>query len=132
MPHTDCFFLVLILRHHYDNQKRIIDLVMSLTEDGSNIRGQLGDFKNKISIADDEKNMLFRDIDELLIHWHNYAKTTDNKSLHQFKNAMALCMKFILRIELYSQCQIKYLHQGRFKFQGSWCHFVVMGNTGSL
>jgi hypothetical protein len=43
-----------------------------------------------ISNYDDEKNMLFRDIDELLIHWRNYAKTTNNKSLHQFKNAMAL------------------------------------------
>ena len=76
---------------HDDNQKRIINLVMSLTEDGSNIKRQLEAFKNQISIADDdEKNMLFRDIDELLIHWRNYAKTTNNKSLHQFKNAMAL------------------------------------------
>ena len=81
---------------HDDNQKRIIDLVMSLIEDGSNIKRQLEAFKNQISknqisIADDdEKNMLFRDINELLIHWRNYAKTTDNKSLHQFKNAMAL------------------------------------------
>jgi DNA helicase-2/ATP-dependent DNA helicase PcrA len=69
---------------------------MSLIEDGSNIKRQLEAFKNQISknqisIADDdEKNMLFRDINELLIHWRNYAKTTDNKSLHQFKNAMAL------------------------------------------
>jgi hypothetical protein len=40
---------------------------MSLTEDGSNIKRQLEAFKNQISIADDdEKNMLFRDIDELL------------------------------------------------------------------
>ena len=34
--------------------------------------------------------MIFNDIDELLSHWHIYAKNTDNKSLHQFKNAMAL------------------------------------------
>jgi DNA helicase-2/ATP-dependent DNA helicase PcrA len=54
---------------HDDNQKRIINLVMSLTEDGSNIKRQLEAFKNQISI---------------------------------------------------------------FKFQGSWCHFVVMGNIGSL
>lgn len=34
--------------------------------------------------------MIFNDINELLKHSHNYAKKTDNKSLHQFKNAMAL------------------------------------------
>lgn len=74
-----------------DNQKGIINLVISLTEDGGNIKKQFEIFKNHLSISDDdEKNMLFRDIDELLIHWHNYAKTTDNKFLHQFKNAMAL------------------------------------------
>jgi len=75
-----------------DNQKGIVNLVMSLAEDGRDIKKQLEAFKEQTSIADDddEKNMLFRDIDELLIHWHNYAKTTDNKSLHQFKNAMAL------------------------------------------
>ncbi|MCU7940888.1 MAG: ATP-dependent helicase, partial [gamma proteobacterium symbiont of Bathyaustriella thionipta] len=66
-----------------DNQKRVVDLVMSLAEDGSNIKKQFEVFKEHISITDnDEKNMLFRDIDELLIHWHNYAKTTDNKTLH--------------------------------------------------
>jgi DNA helicase-2/ATP-dependent DNA helicase PcrA len=76
---------------HNDNQKAVINLVILLSDNGSNIKSQLEAFKNQISIADDdEKNMLFRDIDELLIHWHNYAKTTDNKSLHQFKNAMAL------------------------------------------
>lgn len=74
-----------------DNQKAVVELVVSLVEDGNNIKNQLEAFKVQISITDDdEKNMLFRDIDELLIHWHNYAKTTDNKSLHQFKNAMAL------------------------------------------
>jgi len=74
-----------------DNRKGIVNLVISLADDGSNLKSQLETFKKKISVTDDdEKNMLFRDIDELLIHWHNYAKTTDNKSLHQFKNAMAL------------------------------------------
>ena len=73
------------------NQKAVINLAISLAEDGANIKRQLETYKQQISITDDdEKNMLFRDIDELLIHWHNYAKTTDNKSLHQFKNAMAL------------------------------------------
>ena len=34
--------------------------------------------------------MILNDINEILKHWHNYAKKTDNKSLQQFKNAMAL------------------------------------------
>ena len=41
-------------------------------------------------LCTNEKSMIFYDIDELLKHWHNYAKKTDSKSLHQFKNAMAL------------------------------------------
>jgi DNA helicase-2/ATP-dependent DNA helicase PcrA len=73
-----------------DSQKKMIRLVISLAEDGSNIKKQLETYKETVSIADDEKNMLFGDIDELMIHWRNYATTTDQKSLHQFKNAMAL------------------------------------------
>ncbi len=76
---------------HDDNQKAVINLVISLSDTGSNIKSQLEAYKAQIAISDDdEKNMLFRDVDELLIHWHNYAKATDYKSLHQFKNAMAL------------------------------------------
>ncbi len=74
-----------------NNQKAVIYLVISLSDNGSNIKSKLEAYKAQIAISDDdEKNMLFRDVDELLIHWHNYAKTTDHKSLHQFKNAMAL------------------------------------------
>ncbi|MDP0588086.1 MAG: ATP-dependent helicase [Candidatus Endonucleobacter bathymodioli] len=76
---------------HDDSQKIVINLVMSLVDDGSNIKNELEAYKEQIAITDDnEKDMLFRDIDELLDHWHNYAKVTDNKSLQQFKNAMAL------------------------------------------
>ena len=39
---------------------------------------------------DNARKMIFDDIDELLKHWSHYAKKTDNKSLHQFKNDMAL------------------------------------------
>jgi len=74
-----------------NNQKAIIKLVLSLTEEGVNFKRKLNEYKQRIVLDDvDEKNMFFSDIDELLIHWCNYAKTTDNKSLHQFKNAMAL------------------------------------------
>ncbi|RZB31827.1 MAG: DNA helicase II / ATP-dependent DNA helicase PcrA [Desulfobacteraceae bacterium Eth-SRB1] len=71
--------------------KKLIKLVIELDDDGSNIKKALERFRDDLSIEDEnEKNMIFHDINELLKHWHNYAKKTDNKSLHQFKNAMAL------------------------------------------
>ena len=71
--------------------KNIIILVISLRDDGSNLKKALESFRDSITIEDEnDKNMIFNDINELLSHWHNYAKKTDNKTLHQFKNAMAL------------------------------------------
>ena len=72
--------------------KGIITLVSELNDDGSNLkRGVFESLKDNINIEDEnEKNMIFNDINELLKHWHNYANKTDNKSLHQFKNSMAL------------------------------------------
>jgi len=72
-------------------QKKIVELVQSLDEDGSNFIKNIDNYKKQISESNDnEKKMIFNDIDELVKHWHIYAKSTDNKSLHQFKNAMAL------------------------------------------
>ncbi len=71
--------------------KNLITLVTKLRDDGSNIKWALESFWDNLNIKDEnEKNMIFNDIKELLKHWHNYAKKTDNKSLHQFKNSMAL------------------------------------------
>ena len=71
--------------------RNIINSVIELSDDGSNLKRVLEKLKENLCIEDEnEKYMIFHDIDELLIHWHNYAKKTDNKSLHQFKNAMAL------------------------------------------
>ncbi len=71
--------------------KELIELVTKLGEDGSNIIMMLEDFRDNLNVeGENEKNMIFNDIEELLKHWRNYAKNTDNKSLHQFKNAMAL------------------------------------------
>lgn len=71
--------------------KNLIELVAELHDDGSNIKGVLENFRDNLIIKDEnEKNMIFNDINELLKHWYNYAKKTDNKSLHQFKNSMAL------------------------------------------
>jgi len=72
-------------------EKKIVGLVESLNEDGSNFIKNIENYKTQILESNDnEKKMIFNDIDELLKHWHIYAKNTDNKSLHQFKNAMAL------------------------------------------
>ncbi|HZK61722.1 MAG TPA: ATP-dependent helicase, partial [Anaerovoracaceae bacterium] len=71
--------------------KKIIKLVTELNDDGSNIKQALEIFRDNLNIEDEnEKTMIFNDINELLKHWYNYAKKTDNKSLHQFKNSMAL------------------------------------------
>ena len=71
--------------------KSIVTLVFTLSEDGADLRRALEKYRDDVTIEDeDEKSMVFNDINELLRHWHNYAKKTDNKSLHQFKNAMAL------------------------------------------
>jgi len=71
--------------------KNLITLVTKLSNDGSNLKQILEKFKDNLSVENEnEKYMIFNDIDELLKHWRNYAKKTDNKSLHQFKNAMAL------------------------------------------
>jgi DNA helicase-2/ATP-dependent DNA helicase PcrA len=72
-------------------EKQILDIVVSLNDDGSNLKKLFEYFKNQLTIYDDnDKKMIVDDIDELIKHWLNYAKTMDNKSLHQFKNAMAL------------------------------------------
>jgi len=71
--------------------KKLIKLVSELLDDGNNITRILEDFRDNLNVEDEnEKNMIFNDIEELFKHWRNYAKNTDNKSLHQFKNAMAL------------------------------------------
>ncbi|MBT4289266.1 MAG: ATP-dependent helicase [Deltaproteobacteria bacterium] len=71
--------------------KDILTLVTKLRDDGSDIKKALESFRDNFDINDEnERNLIFNDITELLKHWFNYAKKTDNKSIHQFKNAMAL------------------------------------------
>jgi len=71
--------------------KNIVRLVTELHDDGSNIKRELESLRDNLNIEDEnEKSMIFNDINELLRHWHNYARKTDNKSLQQFKNSMAL------------------------------------------
>ncbi len=72
-------------------KKELLEVVIRLNEDGSNFKKEFEAFKDDIAIQDeDERRMVLNDIEDLLKHWRNYATKTDNKSLTQFMNAMAL------------------------------------------
>jgi DNA helicase-2/ATP-dependent DNA helicase PcrA len=71
--------------------RQLLETVIKLNEDGSNFKRELESFQEKIVIKNDnERKMILNDIEELVKHWINYAKKTDNTSLSQFRNAMAL------------------------------------------
>lgn len=71
--------------------QELVSLVLRISDDGSNLKQLLTAYRDSVSIPDEnERIMVFNDINELLKHWANYAKNTNTKSLHQFKNAMAL------------------------------------------
>ena len=73
------------------HEQQVLNIVNGLADDGSNLKKSFIQFKNGLNISDEnERSMVINDIDELLNHWLVYAKSTDNKSLHYFKNAMAL------------------------------------------
>lgn len=73
------------------SEKEVIKIAMELSEDGNNFNQIIEKLKMSINTQDEnEKGMIYNDIDELLKHWFFYARKTDNKSLYQFKNAMAL------------------------------------------
>lgn len=74
-----------------EEMKQALELVLSIKDDGSNLKKCLEELKSKVAVCDDnERTMVYNDVDELLIHWFNYAKQSDSKSIHKFKNAMAL------------------------------------------
>ncbi len=76
--------------------KNCLSLVSDLSDDGSNFKQLLNQFKGNISnnpsmeSIEQERVNIFNDIDELLLHWHNYVVKTENKSLNSFRNSMAL------------------------------------------
>ncbi len=75
--------------------KELLRCVLLLKDDGSNFRSIIINFSKfvkdeKIVEDDNEKNMILKDIEELLVHWYNYATKTDRKSISNFKNLMAL------------------------------------------
>lgn len=72
-------------------EKQLLKIASDLNDDGTNLKNQFEQLKNEIVFNDEnDRKMVIDDINELLKHWANYAKKTDNKSLHQFKNDMAL------------------------------------------
>ena len=73
------------------HEKKILNILGRMNDDGSNFRSLLDSLKQDITIEDDnERNVFFNDIEEVKKHWFNYARKTDNKSIAQFKNSMAL------------------------------------------
>ncbi len=81
----------LALKSSNEVYSQVIKLVESLNEDGSNLKKAVLQFRDNICIEDEnDLSMLIKDLDELINHWTMYAKNTERKSLHQFKNAMAL------------------------------------------
>ncbi len=74
--------------------KKVLETVIDFREDGQNLKRLLNDLSEFIKTQhfdnEDEKRMLLNEIDEILLHWYQYAKNTDKKTLRQFKNAMAL------------------------------------------
>lgn len=85
---------ILITNVNNEIHRNVISLVLELLEDGSNFKLLIEKFKSSIEQleynSDDEKKMIIDEINELLIHWYQYAKKTERKSLSQFKNSMAL------------------------------------------
>ena len=74
-----------------EQHKTLIQLVVDLRGDGSNLKNLLTQLQSTIiENNENERNLIFNDIDDLIKHWHRYAKTTDTKSLQHFKNAMSL------------------------------------------
>lgn len=76
-------------------EKEILEMVINLNEDGSNLTSALNKLKNtivhnQIDENGNEQKLILNDIEELAMHWHQYGIKNDKKSLLQFKNSMAL------------------------------------------
>ena len=73
------------------NHRAVLKLTTDLADDGHNFKKLWEDLKQSLDINDEnEKKIVFDDIEELLKNWINYARENETKSLHQFKNSMAL------------------------------------------
>ncbi|MBK8943771.1 MAG: ATP-dependent helicase [Ignavibacteriae bacterium] len=84
----------LVERLSLDQYKKVLEIVLELKNDGSNLNLLLNKFSTYIEnndlIEDDDKNLILNEIGLVEMHWLQYARKTDKKKLNQFKNAMAL------------------------------------------
>ena len=75
----------------HEQYKIPIQLVIDLYEDGSNLKHLLRNFKERIIEGNEnEKNMIFNDIDDLIKYWDKYEKKADTTSLRLFRYAIAV------------------------------------------
>jgi len=76
--------------------KIVLELVLKLKEDGSNFKALVTKLQESLKSfystddTSDELNLANYDFAEILKHWLNYAKSTPEKSIASFRNAMAL------------------------------------------
>jgi DNA helicase-2/ATP-dependent DNA helicase PcrA len=76
--------------------KKVLELVLNLKEDGSNFKTLITNLKENLKSfyssddTSDELNLANYDFTEIIKHWLNYAKSTPDKSIASFRNAMAL------------------------------------------
>lgn len=75
-------------------KRRLIDLVISLNDDGDNFINVLNEISgmlpNEYSSDDSEKVLACSDFELIKKAWYKYAKTTNNKSLVAFHNSISL------------------------------------------
>ena len=90
-PQGDICLEAMVSMTESDIDRELVSLVVSLRDDGKNLKREMEKFRDGLDVKDqDEKSMIFNEINDLLEHWHNYAGRTDNKSLQQFKSSMSL------------------------------------------
>ena len=75
-------------------EKKLIELIIGLKEDGSNLIKIIRVIKDEIPnisyLDDNEKALAFSDFGVIEKAWFKYAKTTNNKSLGAFHNSISL------------------------------------------
>lgn len=81
--------------------KDIIDIVLNINDDGSNMKQKITLFLNKVKsednysgINENERVYVYNDCIEFLKHWQRYQSSTNNPSVSSFRNAMALGQTF--------------------------------------
>lgn len=81
--------------------KMVLESVIKIKVDGSNFKLLINDLRKKVenndsglNVNEDEIRIAYYDFTEILKHWQNYAKSTIEKNIASFRNAMALGQTF--------------------------------------